>query len=473
MERGVDVIGTDFEGGDPRAPALERAQEERSGEMLVWRRASGQLMLVIATFFIFFLYLFLLRRQIFDSNAQIFLITLLFLMIIGLFAAAIRISPVAMLAVPVAIVSVVVTVIFDSRVGFFATLALGLIGAVMLGYDLEFFFATIAAGVLGVFSVRDIKNRGQFFLSGGAVFLGYFWILVATWLYLGRPTDQFWVDTLYVGANAFMLIMAYPLLWVFERAFDITTDLTLLELSDTNRPLLRELSFRAPGTFQHSLQVANLAEAASDAIGANALLARVGALYHDIGKMLKPEYFVENQRRGVNPHDQLKPRMSALIIASHVKEGLEMGRQYNLPKRVLDFIPMHHGTTRIEYFYRKALEHKREDDPDVLESEFRYPGPRPDSVETGILMLADSVEAASRSLTDPSHKRIETVIEMIFAARIEDGQLDHTDLTFRDLNVIRETFLSMLVGVHHGRVPYPDQSDEAEKAAEALGAAPA
>ncbi|MEX0748285.1 MAG: HDIG domain-containing metalloprotein, partial [Rhodothermales bacterium] len=261
-----------------------------------------------------------------------------------------------------------------------------------------------------------------------------------------------------------LLILAYPLLWVFERVFDVTTDLTLLELSDTNRPLLKELSLRAPGTFNHSLQVANLAEGAADAVGANALLTRVGALYHDIGKMLKPEYFVENQRPGTNPHTQLKPRMSALIIASHVKEGLEMGRQYKLPQRVLDFIPMHHGTTRIEFFYRKALDQRKDGDPEILESEFRYPGPRPHSKETGILILADSVEAASRSLSDPTHKRLESLIEMIFTARIEDGQLDRTDLTFRDLDQIKETFLSMLLGIYHVRVKYPGQI-EAENAA--------
>jgi hypothetical protein len=190
-------------------------------------------------------------------------------------------------------------------------------------------------------------------------------------------------------------------------------------------------------------------------------LVRVGALYHDIGKMLKPEYYVENQRAGANPHDKLKPRMSALIIASHVKEGLEMGKEYDLPARVLKFIPTHHGTTRIEYFYRRALE-QADNESNVLESEFRYPGPKPDSKETGILLLADSVEAATRSLDEPTHNRIKSLIELIFRQHIDDGQLDNTDLTFRDLRQIRETFLSMLMGIHHVRVKYPDQ-EEAEE----------
>ncbi|HET6567777.1 MAG TPA: HDIG domain-containing protein [Rhodothermales bacterium] len=440
--------------------SLARVQEAEGGPGIFWRVSLGQLLLTLATYVLFFLYLYLLRRQIFDDNRQILLVALLFAGIIGLFAILIRLPSVAMYAVPVAIASILLTVMFDSRVGLFGTLTLALIGGHLLHYNFEFAFATLLAGALGVFSVRDIKNRGQFFVSAGLVFLGYLTVLVAGWLIEGTSTGALLSNLLLVGINSFLLIMAYPLLWVFERVFDVTTDLTLLELSDTNRPLLKELSLRAPGTFNHSLQVANLAEAAADAIGASALLTRVGALYHDIGKMLKPEYFVENQRPGDNPHDHLKPRMSALIIASHVKEGLEMGRQYNLPQRVLKFIPMHHGTTRIEYFYRKAMDMRGPDEPPVQETEFRYPGPQPDSKETGILMLADSVEAASRSLSEPTHKRLETLVEMIFKARIEDGQLDNTLLTFRDLNVIRETFLSMLVGIYHVRVKYPDQKEE-------------
>ena len=447
--------------------SLERARQERGGSMVLWKTLLGQLTLTLATYLLFFLYLYLLRRQIFNDNRQVLLIALIFGGIVGLFAIALRVPEMAMYAVPVAIAAVLVTVIFDSRVGLFATLTLGLLGGHLLRYDLEFAFATVFAGTLGVFSVRDIKNRGQFFITAGLVFAAYAVVLAASYLLQDLSEERLLRDLLQVGINAILLVMAYPLLWVFERAFDVTTDLTLLELSDTNRPLLKELSLRAPGTFNHALQVANLAEAAADAIGAHALLTRVGALYHDVGKMLKPEYFVENQRSGQNPHDALKPRMSALIIASHVKEGLEMGRQYNLPERVLRFIPMHHGSTRIEYFYRKALDQRQQGDPPLLDAEFRYPGPRPDSKETGILMLADSVEAASRSLSEPTHKRLQTLIEMIFKARSEDGQLAETDLTFRDLNRIKETFLSMLMAIYHVRMKYPGQ--EEEKAAKPPG----
>ncbi len=443
-----------------RLDSLEREQRERSGEKLQWRVALGQFTLVLATLLIFFLYLYILRRQIFDNNKHVLLIALLFIGVISSYAVAIRYPWAGMYSVPVAAIPLMMTVMFDSRVALFGLWTLAFIGGHFLGFDFEFTFATIFAGSLGIFSVRDIKNRGQIFLSAAIVALGYAAVLGAGWLLYDVPMDIWSEDFIRAMINTAQIIVVLPLLWVFERAFDITTDLTLLELSDTNRPLLKELSLRAPGTFNHTLQVANLAEAAADAIGANALLARVGALYHDVGKMIKPEYFVENQRSGGNPHDHLKPRMSALIIASHVKEGLEIGKNYNLPKRVLDFIPMHHGTSLIEYFYRKAQADHLPDQPDVLESEFRYPGPKPCSRETGILMLADSVEAASRSISEPTHKRLESMIDGIFKSRVNDGQLDDTELTFKDLYQIKETFLEILLGIHHGRVKYPGQAEK-------------
>jgi cyclic-di-AMP phosphodiesterase PgpH len=250
----------------------------------------------------------------------------------------------------------------------------------------------------------------------------------------------------------------------------VTTDLTLLELSDTNRPLVKELSTRAPGTFNHAIQVANLAEAAADAIGANALQARVGALYHDIGKMIRPEYFIENQQPGENPHDRITPYMSALIIAEHVKAGEELGREHNLPEAVLSFIPSHHGTTLMEYFYRKAKEEGGEAAV-VDESEFRYPGPAP-ALERAGDRDAGGLRGGGLPLLDkPTPKRIEGLIDAIFKARIEDGQLAQTALTFSDLDRIRETFLSILNGVYHFRVKYPGQ-DSGDAAPEGEPAPP-
>ncbi|MXW64089.1 MAG: HDIG domain-containing protein [Bacteroidetes bacterium SB0662_bin_6] len=440
--------------------SFERAWQERGGENILWRVLLGQFLVILAAYFLFFLYLYLLRRPIFASRRSMLLLAILFAIVVGLFAIPLHTESLRMYLVPVAIAPVLITVIFDSRVGIFAALTLALLGGQLLYYNFEFTFATFLASALGVFSVRDIRNRRQFFISAGMVFLGYLLVLAASATFFGEPFRVFFADMLPASISAFLLLLAYPLLWIAERAFGITTDLTLVELSDMNNPLLKQLSLEASGTFNHTLQVANLSEAAADAIGANTLLMRVGALYHDIGKIAKPNYFVENQRSGPNPHDDLKPRMSALIIASHVKEGLEKAREYNVPQRVLDFIAMHHGTSRIEFFYRQALSQRRKGDPEVLESEFRYDGPRPATKETGILMLADSVEAASRSLADPTHRRLETLIDDIVADRLADGQLDDSDLTFRDLAQIKRTFLSMLLGIYHIRIRYPGQEEE-------------
>ena len=442
--------------------SLQRAKSDQLGSNIILKRLGGEIIFTVLGFGFFFFYLFLLRPAIWAKNRDLILMSVVLSLIIALYGVVIR-TPWSLYVVPVPLASVLLTIVFNSRIALFGTLILALTGGQMLGLDLEYTLATFFAGAFGIFSVRDIKNRGQFFVSGGLAFVGYALVLLGTWSYLDLPFGRVVPDLAYAAIASAITITSSLFLWALERSFDITTDLTLLELSDTNRPVLKELSLRAPGSFNHTLQVANLAEAAADRIGAHTLLTRVGALYHDIGKMKKPEYFVENQRTISNPHDELKPRMSALIIASHVKEGTEMAKEDGLPEQVLKFVAMHHGTARIEYFYQKALSQAEDSDRSVLESEFRYPGPKPDSKEAGILMLADSVEAASRSLDDPSPRRLENLIELLISERIDDGQLDNTDLTFRDLRQIKDTFLKMLLGIYHVRVKYPDQEDESDE----------
>ncbi len=440
--------------------SYEISQRGRVVPALRWKRALAEIILALSTFSIFFLYLFMARRRIFNDNKKMLLMAILYAAIIGLFAVAIRTNADFMYAVPVVTVSVLLTVMFDSRVGLFGTLALALLGGLILGYDYEFFYVTLFGGTLGVFSVRDIRYRSQFFLSAAFAFVGYAVAIAGSWLFLESTAGQLLSNLLMAGISSFLLVMAYPLLWIFERSFDITTDLTLLELSDVNHQLLKDLSLRAPGSFNHSLQVANLAEAAAAAIGANALLTRVGALYHDTGKMMNPEYFVENQRQSFDPHKDLSSEESAMIIKEHVVFGLELGRKARLPHRVLEFVPTHHGTSRVEYFWRQALDDSRSDDLEPNESTYRYDGPRPHTKETAILMLADGIEAASRSLEQPTHDRIKDLIEHIVTVRIEDGQLDEAPLTFSDLNRIKETFLSIQLGVYHLRIKYPGQPKE-------------
>jgi len=248
---------------------------------------------------------------------------------------------------------------------------------------------------------------------------------------------------------------------VIERAFDITTGMTLIELRDPKQPLLRELQQRAPGTYNHSLNVASIAEAAADAVGADPLRTYVGALYHDVGKMNKPEYFVENQSGGINKHDKLSPAMSLLVIVGHVKDGVELAREYALPRSLFPFIEQHHGTTLVEFFYHRARKQAEEqaggaDDKDMpSEIEYRYPGPKPQSKETAILMLADAVESATRTLSEPTPSRIDALVRSLANKRLMDGQFDECDLTLRELSAIVESISKTVASIYHGRIAYP------------------
>jgi putative nucleotidyltransferase with HDIG domain len=247
-----------------------------------------------------------------------------------------------------------------------------------------------------------------------------------------------------------------------ERGFGVQTDLKLLELGDAAHPLLQELVRRAPGTYNHSINVASIGEAAAEAIGANGLLVRVGAYFHDIGKMLKPEYFIENQGERANRHETLLPAMSTLVIIAHVKDGADLARQHGLPDSIIDFILEHHGTTLVEFFFDQAHQQSKLDPHGgpVDESSFRYPGPKPQSRETGVIMLADAVESASRALVDPTPARIDSLVRDITMKRLLDGQFDESGLTFSELHVVENTLVKNLTGVYHGRVKYPDRKQE-------------
>ncbi|MDT0633008.1 HD family phosphohydrolase [Rubrivirga litoralis] len=469
VRRGDEVTPERYE----QLRSLDLAQRERSGETSWARAVVGRLLLILSALVLFFLYVYLLRPGIFYDTRRLVLVCLILGMVLTGYLMAGAFGGAAPLVVPVALASILLTIVFDSRVGSFATMTMAALGGLVFGYDFPFAFATLIVGVLAVFSVRDVKNRSQLLVSAALVLTAYAIVLTGyALLRVDVWTARFTAELVAVAINAGLILFAGPLLWLIEKGFGVTTDMALLELSDTNRTLLKELSLKAPGTFNHSLQVANLAEAAADAVGANALRTRVGALYHDIGKMIKPEYFIENQQPGENPHERIKPSMSALVIAAHVKEGVQLGREQRLPTVVIDFIASHHGTGLIEFFYRRAQE--QAEDPDSIdESDYRYPGPRPRTNEQAIVMLADSVEAASRSLEKPTPRRLESLIDGIVAARVADGQLDESSLTFSDLRRIKGTFHQLLCGIYHFRVKYPDQAEEPEVgAASGDGAAP-
>ena len=272
-------------------------------------------------------------------------------------------------------------------------------------------------------------------------------------------------DQLYAAALNSLLspILAYGLLIFYERVFRVATDLVFLELSDFNHPLLRELSSKAPGTFHHSVVMGNLSEQAAKEIGANQILARVGCYYHDIGKIVTPNYFVENQLDSKSKHEQLNPSLSAKMIIAHVKNGIKLAEKYRLPVELINFIPMHHGTTLVSYFYEKARSSEEDDEESVHDYIYRYPGPKPHSKETGIVMLADSIEASSRAIEDPTPAKLENRIDEIIKARFIEGELDECDLTLKDLTKIKHSFLKTLVGIHHHRIKYPEKENGEEK----------
>jgi putative nucleotidyltransferase with HDIG domain len=309
------------------------------------------------------------------------------------------------------------------------------------------------AGAAGAFAVRNAERLGQFLVGGALVALGVMTVLVATWLIdpAGEWQDLPWMLLAASANGGLSAFLAAGIFVTLGSLFGVTTRLQLLEMSQLSQPLLLRLQDEAPSTFQHSVIVANLAEKGAHTIGADALLARVGCYYHDIGKLLRPGFFIENQLGGDNPHDALDPADSARIISDHVTDGLNLARQYKVPAKVAQFIPEHHGTRTVTYFYRQAAEENPDVDPDA----FRYPGPKPQSRETAIAMLADSCEAAVRSNPDHSAETIDHIVDEVYNERLAEGQLDESDLTLRNIRALAESFKATLRAVYHPRVEYP------------------
>jgi putative nucleotidyltransferase with HDIG domain len=326
---------------------------------------------------------------------------------------------------------------------------------VLMGMNFPFALYALAGSLAGIYGMKRLGSRSVLFTLGGIVAAANV-AAVAISHALAADVGNLWADaaSATVGGLFVAALVAF-LLPVFESLFHVTTDIRLLELSNQNLPLLRTLAFEAPGTYQHSLMVGHLAEAAAEAVGENPLLARVCAYYHDIGKTRMPDYFIENQTRGFNRHDRLEPSMSALIIASHVKEGAELARKSRLPDPILSGIREHHGTKLIRYFYQKALSKVEPGSPSVLESDYRYPGPKPSNRINGILMIADAVEAASRTIAEPTPAKIAAMVRAISNDCLRDGQFDECDLTIRDLSTVNDALIRTVTTMFHHRIDYP------------------
>ncbi|MDZ7331862.1 MAG: HDIG domain-containing protein [candidate division KSB1 bacterium] len=441
--------------------AIELAAREAGvSALLTAVRYFGKLLIIALAVAVFAIFLSFSKNRflILADLKRVVLIAIIFLLVTFLTYNINRFSLSSYL-IPITIGSMLLTIFFDTKVGFAGTAVLSLIIGLMRGGEFNIAAVSLLVGIIGVLSVKRIRDRSWLFHSIVMIVAAYWVSITAVEIIRYSNFKTMATCWMYGALNGFLSpLMVYGLQVLFEYFFDIATDMKLLELLDLNNPLLKKLAMEAPGTYHHSLMVGNLAEVAADAIGANALLARVGAYYHDVGKIEKREYFIENQMRSKNPHEKLSPTMSCLILVNHVKKGLEIAKKYRLPQQIRDFIAEHHGTNIIKYFYQKALE--RNNGTEIEESTFRYPGPRPRTKETGIVMLADAVEAASRTLKDPSPSRIRTMVSAIVQERFNDSQLDDSPLTLKDLTKIKESFATVLLGTFHARIEYPDQDEK-------------
>ena len=419
-----------------------------TGQML------GQLLLAVIAFVALYMFLKNTRHPILDDNRKVFFVMLLILLMSAVEALVVRVNPEWVLLVPLCIVPILMRVFFDMRVALYIHLTTVIILANLVPNSFEFIFYQLVTGMMSIIAVRNLERRSQFFVLALVIFASYSFIYTAG--VLSQDTNLLSLTPekyLMFFLNALLTLMAYPLIYLFEKLFGITTNLTLMELSSTGHPALRELSRRAPGTFQHSMQVANITEDLINELGGNALLAKVGALYHDIGKVSNPLCFTENQTAGFNPHDELDYVESAQIITRHVTDGLELARRYRLPAEVQDFIRTHHGTTYTGYFYAKELE--RHPDGDFDTTLFRYPGPRPYSRETAVVMIVDTVEAACRSLKQHTKESTDALIDRLIDTKIKEGQLNNCPLSYGDIARVRKFLKDKMMSIYHVRVEYP------------------
>lgn len=429
----------------------------------------GKIIVIGVILSFFFTFLLLYRKDTFLNSRLVLLIAILFASTIALaylFYVKLDFSE---YLIPIVVTAMTLTILFDARIGFMGITTVVLLIGIMIGNNIDFIIVMLFLSSIAMYNVRQLRTRSQLFKTIFLLLGASILVVIAIGLFKNESWGAMQSDLMYLFILSVLApIIAYGLIGLFEIGFGVTTDLTLLEHLDFNNPLLKRLQQQANGTFNHSVVVGNLAEGCADAIGAHALLCRVGAYYHDIGKLKNPEYFIENQFSGESKHDKVTWTMSAKVIRNHVKEGLRLADEYGLPKAIQDFIATHHGTTRVEYFYRQALAEVK-DPSEIDENAFRYPGPKPRTKETGILMICESIEAAVRSIKEPDIVKVEDMIDRIIKKKLEDGQLDECPLTMDELRRIKGTvngttgMLPILRGIFHIRIEYPEEQPKASR----------
>jgi len=421
-----------------------------------WQELTGSLILVSSCYLVLYLFLSHFRSEILEVTRKTFflIITILSFVVLTGFVSGLPDSNL-IYVIPFAIIPIVIRTFYDARLALFILLVTIMLAGFIVPDPFEFVFLSFISGVVAIFSLSNINRRGKLFFSSVVVVLSYSIVytgLVITDDGISLQTDLE-IYKLFV-INGLLILLCYPLIFLFERRFYFLSDTTLIELSDTNQPLLRRLAEEAPGSYHHSLQVAILAEEAARVTGSNILLARAGSLYHDIGKIVNSSYFIENQTNDINPHKDLDPLGSARIIIGHISEGVLLARKYKLPVQIIDFIRTHHGTTKAYYFYRKYLQGKITGIE--KDNEFEYPGPKPFSREMAIVMMADAIEASSRTLESYTEFNISEMVERMLIIQEQDGQFSNAPLTFKDITDIKIAFKKKLANMYHARIVYPE-----------------
>ncbi len=462
IQKGELIISRGELINDWRFRVLESFRQEygeRIGVYNSWLFMLGQIIIISVCFTILFLFLYHYRKEVLDSFRRTLFILMLIIVFVGLTRIVVMLPGISIYLIPFAIIPLIIRTFYDSRLALFILMVTMMITGFIVPNSFEFIFLNFLGGIVAIFTLTNTYRRGKLFFSATMVFLTlslvYFGIGI---IQEGDIREIDWFNYAWFAGNAVLILLSYPLIYIFEKTFGFLSDATLFELSDTNQPLLRRLAEEAPGSFQHSMQVANLAEEAARKIGANPLLIRAGALYHDIGKVEDSEYFTENQSEQFNPHDKLEPERSAEIIIGHIKKGLELAKRSGLPQQIIDFIRTHQGTTKAYYFYRQYKD--KYPDRNIDLSDFSYPGPKPFTKEHAILMMADAVEAASRSLKEYSEESIRKQVEAIIDNQMAEGQFTLAPVTFRDISKIKESFISRLTTIYHARIAYPKEEKE-------------
>jgi putative nucleotidyltransferase with HDIG domain len=431
-------------------------EKERGNDVNRYMVSIGKVLLISVLLSFIFVFLMLYRRDILEHLNKLSFMLMLMSGTILLSNFINTFPNLHIYMVPFAVFPIMIRTFFDSRTAIFTLIITTLLMGFYAPNNYEFILLQVSAGLIAVFSLNKMHRRVHLVLAALWVFLTYLIVFMSLNLIHEGTFISFDYSMLkWFAISSVLILLVYPLVYIFEKLFGFVSDVTLIEISDSNQPLLRKLAEQAPGTFQHSMQIANLAEEVILRIGGNPFLVRAGALYHDIGKIGRPNFFIENQAMGMNPHDRISNLKSAEVIIDHVKNGVKMAQKHKLPAVIIEFIATHHGTTKAKYFYLKHQE--QNPDKEVDENAFAYPGPLPRSKEAAVVMLVDGIEAASRSMKEKTHENLKALIDSMIDKKIEDKQLDDSDLTFSDINTIKHTLLEKLINIYHIRIEYPDE----------------